>query len=133
MVCTYACMHVYMYVFMFGMCVWFELYVCMNVRTYACIYVYMHVCMVVCMYVCMYVCIYCVYGVYVWYLCMYFCLYVCIYGINVRMHARIFGMYLKDDTTSIYLPPRMWYEIWWWCYIFRLHDIRVCGLSMNTS
>jgi len=75
-------MHACMYVFMFGMCVWFVWYVCKYFM-----YVCMHVCMVVCMYaytVCM--------------VFMYVFLSVRIYvfhGMNVCIHACIYGIYLK--------------------------------------
>ena len=70
--CVYACMCVYIYMYVCIHC----LYVCLH----ACMYVCMH-CLYVCLHVCMYVCMY---------VCMFACMYVC-----VCMYVYIGGAYVK--------------------------------------
>ena len=76
-VCVCACVCVDLYVSMDSICT--DVYVCVCLYVYiVCLYNCMYVCLCVCMYACMHVCL-CV--------CMYVCLYVCTY---VCMYVRIY-------------------------------------------
>jgi hypothetical protein len=95
--CVYACMCVYIYMYVCIHCLYVCLHACMYVCMH-CLYVCLHVCMYVCMYVCMFACMY---------VCV--CMYVYIGGayVKVRGQHQVFSLLFSNLSLSLDLLSKI--------------------------
>jgi hypothetical protein len=90
---TYVCMHIYIFIYVCGLCM-YE-YICVYVCAYVCIYMYVYLCMYVCVCVCIYVRAY----VYVC-VCVHICVCVCV---CLCTHYNISVTHCKAGTVQQFL------------------------------